>query len=63
MSQHDLEHTLRQRMEGEVRFDPYTRILYSTDASAYQIEPLGVVFPKHVEDVHAAVEIAYFQHH
>ena len=36
---------LRQVIEGEVRFDPYSRSLYSTDASMYQIEPIGVVIP------------------
>ena len=30
---------LRQRVTGEVRFDTYTRMLYSTDASIYQMEP------------------------
>ena len=45
-------------LEGEVRFDAFTRGLYSTDASHYQIEPLGVVFPKSVEDVQAVFEVA-----
>ena len=38
---------LRGRIEGEVRFDRYTRTLYSTDASIYQVEPIGVVIPRH----------------
>jgi FAD/FMN-containing dehydrogenase/Fe-S oxidoreductase len=50
----ELSHTL----EGEVRFDQMTRLLYSTDASNYQIEPVGVVFPKNVDDVAAAHVIA-----
>ena len=33
-------------------------MLYSTDASIYQIEPIGVVVPRHKEDVQAAIEIA-----
>ena len=41
-----------------MRFDAFTRGLYATDASHYQIEPLGVVFPKSVEDVQAAFEVA-----
>ena len=49
---------LRQVIEGEVRFDPYSRSLYSTDASMYQIEPIGVVIPRHMGDVVATVDIA-----
>jgi FAD/FMN-containing dehydrogenase/Fe-S oxidoreductase len=49
---------LRRHLEGEVRFDPTSRRLYSTDASIYQIEPLGVVIPRTVADVVATVQIA-----
>jgi FAD/FMN-containing dehydrogenase/Fe-S oxidoreductase len=49
---------LRQVIEGEVRFDSYARSLYSTDASMYQIEPIGVVIPRHRGDVVATVDIA-----
>ena len=49
---------LRQVIDGEVRFDPYSRALYSTDASMYQIEPIGVVIPRHRGDVVATVDIA-----
>ena len=49
---------LRKRFIGDIRLDPASRILYSTDASIYQIEPLGVAFPKNQEDLHAAVELA-----
>lgn len=49
---------LRGRIEGEVRFDRYTRTLYSTDASIYQIEPIGVVIPRHVGDVEETVKLA-----
>ena len=38
-------------IEGEVRFDKVSRALYSTDASVYQIEPLGVVVVKSRDDV------------
>jgi len=55
---HDLESALRHSLAGEVRFDPYTRHLYSTDASLYAIEPLGVVYPRTTDDVVAAVQIA-----
>jgi FAD/FMN-containing dehydrogenase/Fe-S oxidoreductase len=49
---------LRQHIEGEVRFDLASRRLYSTDASIYLIEPLGVVIPKTAEDVQAVIQIA-----
>src|SRR5262245_38919324 len=49
---------LRRHLAGEVRFDAGSRRLYSTDASLYQVEPLGVVLPRSVEDVRAAVQIA-----
>ena len=45
-------------ISGEVRFDRVSRALYATDASVYQIEPLGVVVPRTREDVVAAVDIA-----
>jgi len=54
----DLAQALSNALEGEVRFDSYARHLYSTDASIYQIEPLGVVLPKHTADVQAALQIA-----
>jgi FAD/FMN-containing dehydrogenase/Fe-S oxidoreductase len=53
----DLVRELRRRVRGEVRFDAVTRALYSTDASIYEIEPLGVVLPRDAEDIHAVVEI------
>ncbi len=45
-------------VEGEVLFDPFERGRYSTDASIYQIEPIGVVRPRSVADVEAAMAIA-----
>jgi FAD/FMN-containing dehydrogenase/Fe-S oxidoreductase len=42
----------------DVRFDPMTRILYSTDASIYQMMPVGVAIPKGEDEVTAAVETA-----
>ena len=47
----ELARELRGRIEGDVRFDRATRILYSNDASIYQIEPTGVVIPRHAADV------------
>ncbi len=49
---------LRKRFRGSVRTDLAHRVLYSTDASIYQIEPLGVAFPLDDEDLHALVETA-----
>ena len=54
----DLVHELRQSVAGEVRFDKMSRMLYSTDASIYQIEPVGVVLPKNSDDVIAVMETA-----
>jgi len=54
----DLFCDLENALQGEVHHDLTTRILYSTDASIYQIEPLGVVFPRTLDDLGAAVEIA-----
>ena len=54
----DLAARLRREVEGEVLFDPLSRGLYSTDASIYQIEPVGVVAPRSHEDVRAAIAIA-----
>ena len=45
-------------IEGEVLFDPFERGRYATDASIYQIEPIGVVRPRSVGDVEAAMAIA-----
>jgi FAD/FMN-containing dehydrogenase/Fe-S oxidoreductase len=49
---------LRKHFTGDIRLDAASRALYSTDASIYQIEPLGVAFPKTQDDLHAAVELA-----
>src|SRR5437588_3614941 len=53
-----LETRLRRELAGEVLFDRFSRGRYATDASIYQIEPLGVVVPKGKEDVTAALQIA-----
>ena len=54
----DIADELTRRVDGEVRFDPYSRLLYSTDASIYQMEPIGVVIPRTTDDVQAVVEFA-----
>ena len=52
-----LQRELQERLEGEVRFDTISRALYSTDASVYQIQPLGVVVPRSREDLVELVRI------
>ncbi|MGI8975214.1 MAG: FAD-binding and (Fe-S)-binding domain-containing protein, partial [Thermomicrobiales bacterium] len=53
-----LESELAARLSGDVKFDRVSRMLYSTDASNYQIEPVGVVMPRSTDDVIAAIELA-----
>ena len=53
-----LARRLRQELQGEVLFDNFNRGRYSTDASIYQLMPIGVVLPKSDDDVEAAVKIA-----
>ena len=54
----ELEHRLQKSLTGRAAFDPYTRALYSNDGSIHQIEPLGVVFPRHTDELQAIVEAA-----
>src|SRR3989449_11500666 len=54
----DLYRSLKSRVSGEVRFDRASRLMYSTDASIYEIEPIGVVIPRTHEDIFATMEIA-----
>src|SRR3989454_8525765 len=49
---------LRKEIEGEVMFDAASRGRYSTDASIYQVEPLGVVVPRTEEAARTALAIA-----
>ena len=49
---------LRREIAGEVLFSRGDRARYSTDASIYQVEPVGVVVPRTVEDVMATLAIA-----
>lgn len=53
-----LRRDLDAAVDGDVRFDKISRALYSTDASVYQIEPIGVVIPRSAEAVARAVEVA-----
>ncbi len=47
-----------QKAVQEVASDKITRLLYSTDASIYQIMPIGVIWPRDKNEVAAVVEIA-----
>ena len=49
---------LRREVQGEVRMDRYSRLLYATDASMYQMEPVGVVVPRSADDVEAVIRTA-----
>ncbi|MBI3538505.1 MAG: anaerobic glycerol-3-phosphate dehydrogenase subunit C [Chloroflexi bacterium] len=53
----DLFLQLKKNISGEVRFDAVSRVLYSTDASIYEIEPLGVVLPRTRQDILVAMQI------
>src|SRR3954469_3705479 len=53
-----LELRLKRDVDGEILFDAFSRGRYSTDASIYQIEPIGVVAPRDERDVQIALQIA-----
>ncbi len=54
-----LETELKTHVDGEVRFDPASRGLYSTDASNYRQVPIGVVIPKSNDDVIETIRICH----
>ncbi|MFC6719309.1 FAD-binding and (Fe-S)-binding domain-containing protein [Natrialbaceae archaeon GCM10025810] len=47
---------IRRFVDCDVRFDSYSRELYATDASPYEVTPIGVVFPRSTEDVAGVLE-------
>ncbi len=53
-----LARRLQREVDGEVLFDPFSRGRYSTDASIYQIEPVGVVVPRTEDAARIALQIA-----
>src|ERR1700677_4720516 len=53
-----LERALREGGVGEVEFDAFARGRYATDASSYQIMPLGVVIPGSIEEATRALGVA-----
>src|SRR5215475_15778345 len=53
-----LERRLKAELSGDVRFDRFTRGRYATDASHYQMMPLGVVAPRSVAEAERAIALA-----
>src|SRR6187397_2686994 len=53
-----LERRLKAELSGEVQFDAFSRGRYATDASHYQIMPIGVVAPRTIEEADRAIAIA-----
>src|SRR5207244_1668642 len=49
---------LKGFFQGELLFDDLSRALYSTDASIFQVQPLGIAVPRDEEDVQALVRYA-----
>src|SRR6187397_3604807 len=56
-AQSTLARHLRSAVEGDVLFDAASRGRYATDASIYQVAPIGVLVPKTVADVRAAIDV------
>jgi len=54
-----LRRDLEATISGDVRFDAVSRALYATDASVYQIPPLGVVVPRTQDDVIRTVRLCH----
>jgi FAD/FMN-containing dehydrogenase/Fe-S oxidoreductase len=55
----ELEHDLARAVSGEVRFDAGSRAIYSHDSSNYRQPPIGVVVPRTIEDVVAALRVCH----
>ena len=53
----ELKQKIQKEIAGEIQTDAASRVIYSTDASIYQQEPLGVVFPKRADDLSALLAI------
>ncbi len=55
----EIQKNLNNKISGEIRSDEKTRMIYSTDASIYQIVPQAVAFPKSDEDLQIIMEYAF----
>ena len=55
----ELVDALDRRVDGDVRFDEYSKRMYATDASAYEATPIGVVIPASTADVAAVHEYCF----
>jgi len=53
----ELQRRCSQALRGEVHFDSFSRGRYATDASIYQMMPVGVVVPQDIEDVLTCIEL------
>src|SRR5450755_762046 len=53
-----LERRLKAEVRGDVLFDRFSRGRYATDASHYQMMPIGIVVPRTVEDADRAIALA-----
>ena len=49
---------LSNALEGDLFFDELHKIIYSTDASVYQIKPIAIAIPKSVTDIQTLVHFA-----
>jgi FAD/FMN-containing dehydrogenase len=54
-----LRDDLRKQFRGELLLDPASRAVYSTDASLFQVEPLGVAIPRDLDDLSLLVRYAF----
>ena len=54
----DFAAELAREVDGELLFDAASRGRYATDASIYQIDPVGIVVPRSEEAARTAVDIA-----
>jgi FAD/FMN-containing dehydrogenase len=55
---HSLARSLKQAIDGEVRFDKGTRALCHRWFPNYRQVPIGVVIPRHIQDVETTIRIA-----
>jgi FAD/FMN-containing dehydrogenase/Fe-S oxidoreductase len=59
---HEFVTELQKSISGEIKTDPITRVLFSTDASIHKIEPLGVVFPRNTDELIPIVRLCNQYH-